>query len=593
VRRLPAVVLAVLVAATVGAFFVVQHVKVTTPLLDGFPRPDPNVIDPLAGGTCGGAAHRVTRVSFYLLHRSDDVNVYVIDQGGDIVDTVASGRHMRIGVRHPDGEFSWDGRQSDGRLAPDGTYYFQVALIHQGRTVTISDASGPEPITVESSPPRPRVTSVSPGVIPHAGTAGTRIDVAGDDARGGFVNLYRTDQPGPPLVKSFGLPYGARRVVWDGTVGGAPAPAGTYLVGVKMVDGACRTGVFPARIPPAPGRTRGAGVTVRYLAAQPPLDPVPAGSRAPLRVDSAAGAYKWSLRRVGDRGTVGHGSGSGSGLLAPVPPGRAGLYELSLRAGAYSTDVPIVASAPTSQPVLVVLPSLTWQGLNPVDDDGDGIPDTLSGGGPVELARPLAHGLPAGFADQAGLVGYLDRTHRSYDLTTDLGLIQGVGPALSGHALVVLAGSERWLPASVAAALRSYAEQGGHVLSLGIGSLLRSVRVRGGRTLDPSPPARVDWLGARPGRPVSLAGARLAVMRDDLRLFRGAAARLGGFASMQPFTAPAPVLSAAGTSPGGEAVVAYRLGRGTVVDVGLVGFGSALARNRAAQALLSAALKLG
>jgi hypothetical protein len=38
--------------------------------------------------------------------------------------------------------------------------------------------------------------------------------------------------------------------------------------------------------------------------------------------------------------------------------------------------------------------------------------------------------------------------------------------------------------------------------------------------------------------------------------------------------------------------VAYRLGRGTVIDVGLVGFGSALGRNRGAQALLSAALKL-
>jgi hypothetical protein len=471
-------------------------------------------------------------------------------------------------------------------------YYFQVALIHQGRTVTISDASGPEPITVESAAPNPRVTSVSPAVIPRSGATAARIAVAGNDERGGFVNLYRTDQRGSPLVKSFGLPYGGHSVVWDGTIGGAPAPAGTYLVGLKMVDGACRSGVFPNRIPPAKGRTPHAGITVRYLAAQPPLDPVPAGARALVRVDSAAGPYEWTLRRVGDRGTAGSGTGAGSQLSVSLPAGRPGLYELSLRAGAYSTAVPIVAGASVRQPVLVVLPSLTWQGLNPVDDNGDGIPDTLSGGGPVELARPLAGEAPAGFADAAGLVAYLERTHRSYDLTTDLGLVQGVGPALSGHALVVLAGSERWLPASLAASLRSYVAHGGRVLSLGIGSLLRSVRIRGSRALDPSPPARVDSLGARPGRPVSARGARLTVARDDLGLFRGAAAKLGGFTSVQPFTAPAPVLSAAGTGPGQDAAVAYRLGRGTVIDVGLVGFGSALGRNRGAQALLSAALKL-
>src|SRR5436309_14958586 len=117
-RRLPALVLAVLVVATVAAFFVTQHLKVTTPLLAGFPAPAPSAINPVSGGTCDGVQHRVTRVSFYLLHRSDDVDVYVIDQSGNVVATVASGRHMRRGVRKPDGEFSWDGRLADGGLAP-------------------------------------------------------------------------------------------------------------------------------------------------------------------------------------------------------------------------------------------------------------------------------------------------------------------------------------------------------------------------------------------------------------------------------------------------------------------------------------------
>ena len=49
------------------------------------------------------------------------------------------------------------------------------------------------------------------------------------------------------------------------------------------------------------------------------------------------------------------------------------------------------------------------------------------------------------------LLAYLDATHRAYDLTTDLGLIDGVGPQLSGHRAVVLAGRPvrmNWLAAA-------------------------------------------------------------------------------------------------------------------------------------------------
>ncbi len=263
--RLPVAVLALLVVATVAAFFITQHLKVTTPLLNGSPRPDPSVINPIAGGTCGGSQHRVARVSFYLQHRSDDVDVYVIDQSGDVVDSVASGRRMRIGVRNPDGDFAWDGHLSNGRVAPPGIYYFQVSLIHQGRTVTIANDAGPEPITVQTVPPLPRVTGISPSVI-SAGARGVRvrISLSGDDARGGYVKLYRLEPPsGPRLVKSFGLPWGARSVIWDGTIGARPAPAGTYVVGLTMTDAACVSAQFPARLPPPPGSAAHAEVTVR------------------------------------------------------------------------------------------------------------------------------------------------------------------------------------------------------------------------------------------------------------------------------------------------------------------------------------------
>ena len=361
--RLPVVAFVTLAVATVGAFFVTQHLKVTTPLISGFPAPAPSWINPADGVTCQGVNHRRTSVSFYLQHRSDDVDVYIVDQSGTIVRTIASGRHMRRGVRKPDGLFSWDGREDNGQVAPDGVYYFRVALIHQGRTADISNQNGPEPITVRTIPPRPVVTSVTPALIPQGGQGAT-IRYTGNQHHGPTIKLYRTDLPGDPVVKQFRVAGGAHSTVWDGQIKQQPAPAGTYLVGMEVTDQACNTGHFPLVVPPVPGTTPHAGVTVRYLAAEPPLRPVPAGSTATVYVDARQQRYRWALRRAGAKKVLAHGATTSFTLNLTVH-GRPGLYELALRSGPYRSVVPIVASVPavTHQPrVLVVLPALTWQG---------------------------------------------------------------------------------------------------------------------------------------------------------------------------------------------------------------------------------------
>ena len=99
--------------------------------------------------------------------------------------------------------------------------------------------------------------------------------------------------------------------------------------------------------------------------------------------------------------------------------------------------------------MLVVLPVTTWQGLNPVDDDGDGRPDTLSAGLPVRLARPyVKDGIPPQIRrHEALLLAQLDRKGRRYDLTTDVALARGEGPKLGGHRGVIIAGDARWLDA--------------------------------------------------------------------------------------------------------------------------------------------------
>ena len=261
--RLTTSAFAVLVAATIAAFFVTQHLKVTTPLLNGYPRPVPGVIDPLHGVPCmQGRNSGSTTISFWLQHRADTVDVYVISaETGSIVRTVATGRHMRKGVRTPDGVFHWNGREDSGHVVPDGTYYFRVALIHQGRTIDL-DATG-QTVKVKTVPPHPVVTGVAPSAIP--GVDGTRVTIhyGGNEGRGGTVRIYRTDLPGGPrLVKSFLTPWNGHTAIWDGTINGRPAPAGTYLVGLDVTDAACDTGHFPASVPPAPGVAPRATVTV-------------------------------------------------------------------------------------------------------------------------------------------------------------------------------------------------------------------------------------------------------------------------------------------------------------------------------------------
>jgi FlgD Ig-like domain len=265
VTKLPVAAFAVLVAATVAAFFITQHLKVSTPLVGGYPAPVPAVINPVDGTTCGGVNHRRMKISFYLLNRSDNVDVYVVNQAGIVVRTLADGVYMP-GAPHPVRKyFTWNGREDDGSVAPDGAYYVRVLLIHQGRTVTISSTSGPEPVKIKTNIPTPRVTAVTPQFIAQGAKARVTIRYTGNQHRGGTILIYRTSAPGwahQPPVKSFLTPWRGHTAIWDGLIHERPAPAGTYLIGLEVTDAACNTGRFPARLPPPPGTASQADLTV-------------------------------------------------------------------------------------------------------------------------------------------------------------------------------------------------------------------------------------------------------------------------------------------------------------------------------------------
>jgi hypothetical protein len=142
-----------LVVATVAAFFIIQHLKVATPLIAGNLAPFPTAINPRDGGTCvartpdGSRApvnYAQTSVSFFLVHRADNVSVYVVNQSGRTVATLASEVYMPalLFPHQVARTFTWNGREYGGRIAPTGRYYLKVVLRRQDRTIDITNSKG-------------------------------------------------------------------------------------------------------------------------------------------------------------------------------------------------------------------------------------------------------------------------------------------------------------------------------------------------------------------------------------------------------------------------------------------------------------------
>jgi hypothetical protein len=267
VTRLPVAAFGTLVAATVAAFFITQHLKVTTPLIAGFPRPYPPAINPVSGVTCYDPAtrkqvnYRLMKISFYLLHHSDRVDVWVIDRRGRKVATLASARFMPGGSHLVRTQFVWNGWERGGVLAPDGVYYVRVRLIHQRRTVTISDNSGPVPFRIITTAPKPVITRVAPHLIHSSHPTAVRIAYAGNETRLATILIYRVGRrQRPQLVKSF-LSKG-QTAVWNGLIRRHPATPGRYVIGLQVTDAACNTGSFPTPLYPLPRGAASYEVTV-------------------------------------------------------------------------------------------------------------------------------------------------------------------------------------------------------------------------------------------------------------------------------------------------------------------------------------------
>ena len=216
-------IFALLVLATVGAFFVAQRLKSGAPAIERvYFQP---VVSPNGDGRKDAVALR------FDLPRADRAEVAIVDARGEVARRLAD-RALGTGTHR----FVWDGRREGGRRVPDGEYFLRVRLRGQGRTL-----QSPRTLTVDTTPPVPRILAVTPATV-YPGTPGrrgrARIRYAGPSDPAPEFTVFRvvgrTRQA--RSVGSFFGPRFRQTATWDARVAGRPAAPGVYFFGVRAAD---------------------------------------------------------------------------------------------------------------------------------------------------------------------------------------------------------------------------------------------------------------------------------------------------------------------------------------------------------------------
>jgi hypothetical protein len=584
VSPLARAVFVLLVGATFAAFFAAQRIK-------GEPAVAQVVSLARVFSPNGDGRKEVNRFEVELRERSE-IRVDVVDSAGEAVRRLADA--ATVGPQRPL-RLEWDGRTDDGERVRDGRYRVRVTLRREGRSVIV-----PRTTLVDTRAPRPRVKAIDPGPIVGPEAVPVQIEVGSVSRRlTKRGRVWRTDDGEPRVVAEIGPVEDSRTLVWDGRVDGAPAPPGIYMVEVTARDRAANLGTVPREVPPRrPPRGR-PGLTIRTIAAQAPLRPVTSGEKLRINVDARGRPYRWRLRRVGRTKPVANGrEAARRPVELTAPAGDSGLYVLELSAGRHRTAVPVMVQSRERAVMLVVVPALTWTATAHVDEDGDGIADTLDAGAQVSWPRVFDDGLPQDLYQRvAPLLVQLDRAKIRYDLTSDLDLALSRNPRASDRKAVLLAGSERWITRAYGRRLRRYVLEGGRLASFGVESLRRGVTIQhnrdntAGRLLRPTQPSILDPFGTR------FDDVRTAATPPVLSLIEGDAAydllegfdgALAGFSVLEESDLPSggrgEILAALGVETATEetpevpdelppaprpALAATRVGDGLVIRVGL------------------------
>lgn len=286
--RIASTVLVVaLLAATAAAFALTEVLKLQKSPITG------TSVDSVLSPVC---VCRTDEASIrFKLRERDVVDVSIIDDADEVVATLVRGES------HPAGRVSltWDGRDEDGIVLPEGEYRPRVHLREANFTIDM-----PNPMRIDVTPPVVQSVQVAPLVF----------SPDGDGRADGVRASYRLSEEARGLLYVNGeqrvetrLRQPQGRLDWYGKVDGRALPAGVYGLTVSARD--------PAGNLAEP--TRPTPVVIRYVTLGRSRIEVAAGGVFAVRVSSDAAEVRWRLGRrsgVAEPGTL--------RVRAPLQKGR-------------------------------------------------------------------------------------------------------------------------------------------------------------------------------------------------------------------------------------------------------------------------------
>ena len=334
-----------LLAASAGAFALAQLLKLErspieairvdpTPnhgraLLD---RHDSALFSPHCAAPCVPSAQVRFRV-----HTSGPVTAEVIAPGGKVVREL--GR-----LPHPNGRVVavWNGHESGGRVAADGSYRLKVSL--SGRHIELLN-----PLALDTAV-RVQSTHVSRRVIsPDCDSYGDRVTVVvrGNEQLAGLALQVRQ---GSRLLRTVRVKSRARALAisWPPRAGKrcTTAPDGRYRLRVVARD--------------VPGNTRAVelgAITARGVALSPPDRSIVAGRRVRIGISADARSLRLELARLGDGApqVLARGTRAPAATARVPAAARGGVYVVSNRhAGRTSQTLLAVRGARAARVALLV-----------------------------------------------------------------------------------------------------------------------------------------------------------------------------------------------------------------------------------------------
>ena len=219
---------------------------------------------PIALSPNGDGFKDRTRIGFDLSEPAT-VSFIVVDQDGNEVRTLVDDRPLAGDTKH---RFTWDGRDDDGRLVPDGTYRMRVIRRDEGRVIDSYkklrvDTVAPTAAADARDAERDRARRAGPAAAACASATPGRATARPRCACSAPTTARRAWSSASAATATAARPGTAR-------VRGRPAVDGDYAFSFSVRDSAGNLAVAPAEIPTPRNARPNTGVTGAQLRAHRP-----------------------------------------------------------------------------------------------------------------------------------------------------------------------------------------------------------------------------------------------------------------------------------------------------------------------------------